>query len=80
MRSIYLPLGLSALLIHPLFALAQEQRPMQSAQIIGVEFATAQTTLTLPAAIALALQRNPELKIVARDIEISAGLLSQAGP
>ena len=35
--------------------------------------------MTLPAAIALALQRNPDLKIAARDIEISAGLLSQAG-
>lgn len=79
MRSIYLPLGLSALLIHPLFALAEDQRPMLSAQIIGAEAATNQATLTLPAAIALALQRNPDLKIAARDIEISAGLLSQAG-
>lgn len=77
MRSIYLPLGLSALLIHP--ALAEEQRPMLSARIIGVESATVQTTLTLPAAIALALQRNPALKIAARDIEINAGLLNQAG-
>jgi cobalt-zinc-cadmium efflux system outer membrane protein len=79
MRSYYLPLGLSVLLIHPLFALAEVPLPMLSAQVIGAEAATTQATLTLPAAIALALQRNPELKIAARDIEISAGLLNQAG-
>ncbi len=79
MRSYYLPLGLSVLLIHPLFALAEVPLPMLSAQVIGAEAATTQAILTLPAAIALALQRNPDLKIAARDIEISAGLLSQAG-
>ena len=79
MRSYYLPLGLSVLLIHPLFALAEVPLPILSAQVIGAEAATTQATLTLPAAIALALQRNPELKIAARDIEISAGLLNQAG-
>jgi cobalt-zinc-cadmium efflux system outer membrane protein len=87
MRSYYLPSGLSArlsaclsaLLIQPLFAIAQVDMPPMSGPAVENASATAQAPLTLPAAIALALQHNPDLKLAARDVEITEAGINQAG-
>jgi cobalt-zinc-cadmium efflux system outer membrane protein len=70
---------LSALLIQPLFAIAQVDMPPMSGPAVENASATAQAPLTLPAAIALALQHNPDLKLAARDVEITEAGINQAG-
>ena len=79
MRSYYLPLGLSALFIQPLFATAQVDMPLMAAQAVENAPATAQAPLTLSFAIALALQHNLNLRVAVRDVEITEGGLNQAG-
>ncbi|HTD03965.1 TolC family protein [Undibacterium sp.] len=85
MRSSYLPLGLAALLIQPSFAAAQTHVHIPipttaSPSFIAEVFPTkSAASLTLAAAIHKALQANPDLRLTARDIEIAAGGVLQAG-
>lgn len=77
MRSLFVPLGLAALLTQPLFAAAQA---VASPPITTPQSALAATAaLTLASAIDMAFQQNPGLRAAARELEISASQRLQAG-